>query len=890
MNKAHRSPEEGGTAGTKKPAKKARRRTMSNANLPPNPLDPGTESGPERPSLTAEHRLSSDRLRRASIAGQTEASVSGSYSALQAQRMYPHHPLLADATLPIVQPRPQWNNMAFNTMQGMAGLSGVNPVNQMPFAGTMPMPMQMPQPISPTAQHRTDIGPPFTALPMRMTESDNGIGSSAAKPMQTSFELGYKKRACDHCNSSKVKCNGTDPCRESRELCNRHGIADEDPLSVRCVNRHLQCTYNKPSKVRGPQGHRLSFSGSFHSGNSTNSLSPESFVSSPHSVSSTVGSGMLPPAPPKPLTVTTPITANHMPLPQVTQSMPAVASNGMMWNGQVMQLPGQMWQSVPNLPTQMTNSNQMFPQQTATYASPSQIASVPQPQPSARPMYAHSTSVTSATSPQTYIAATPSLTSMTTSPSESDHLSERRASISQSNPMAYVDGQGQWNGALPNPGVNTPGMIMPTEVTTHSPVQMQAPKPTGAQPVRQYNANNWQWPTQLPVGALDPQNQFRNPLHNDDEDDGGLPVTAFPPGSAHSAHLELDPVLEQQMLQHRRRSSAGIWASAFNQMSLRDPSVDLSAMARDPFTASLIAQQQGSIPVAQAINTAGALGINPAAVPKRNATLPVQVEVQNSRPTPARTDSKDLWKLFMEPMNGTPGLDPSMAGFSQVQNAANPGIRPGMGERSLSKSNSMPDLQAMGNAMAGMKPEQLLGFAFQAQAQAQAQAAGQSVAPTSGQKSAVTPGGSPTSAIRPMASVLQQNAALQQTLAPERAPSFGLASFDALPTPNRMSFSAQPSSLGLHPPTPTALSYHFPQPSGRPSMGGSTGMEGMGQGGLKLPSSLSRPGAKRIASQVLEPPESAKVGKMGLDLWEGEENIAEMGTGSGSNGMTSVAG
>ena len=77
--------------------------------------------------------------------------------------------------------------------------------------------------------------------------------------------------------------------------------------------------------------------------------------------------------------------------------------------------------------------------------------------------------------------------------------------------------------------------------------------------------------------------------------------------------------------------------------------------------------------------------------------------------------------------------------------------------------------------------------------------------------------------MRPRASVIQ--GALDQTLAPERAPSFG---FDSLPTPMKGAFTPRPS---------------------------------------KFTSAMARPGNKRLASQTLFPSESGKVNRSGDEIW-----------------------
>ena len=121
--------------------------------------------------------------------------------------MYPHHPLLAGppsgqawygegAGMSIgatAISAPQFANLFVNTaLPGMGG----NILN-----GT--------------------IQPPFTAVPMRLSGSDQGVGSANARAMTTGpnltnleYDFGYKKRACDQCNHSKVRCDFAEPCRK----------------------------------------------------------------------------------------------------------------------------------------------------------------------------------------------------------------------------------------------------------------------------------------------------------------------------------------------------------------------------------------------------------------------------------------------------------------------------------------------------------------------------------------------------------------------------------------------------------------------------------------------------------------------------------------------------
>lgn len=211
VNKAHRTPEPG---EPKKEGKKGRRKSLP--------------SSARKPSLTvdAAAEVSGDGVGGEAMQAQTSGASSGSNQAqsqarasaeakerarrasfdyphppqLQAQRMYPNHPLLAGTPSP----------MAWNT----PGLNGLvrSPVNTFDNAvlGT---------PVNSAGFH------PGLASPVRWPGADLGAGSSAAMTRNESNftsssynEFGIKKRACDQCNHSKVRCDFAHPCSESTQL------------------------------------------------------------------------------------------------------------------------------------------------------------------------------------------------------------------------------------------------------------------------------------------------------------------------------------------------------------------------------------------------------------------------------------------------------------------------------------------------------------------------------------------------------------------------------------------------------------------------------------------------------------------------------------------------
>lgn len=123
-------------------------------------------------------------------------------TALPAHQLYPNHPLLANS------PRTATSNLGMNAWQYGGTQPGVNG-----FTGT-------------GADYSTfnanlmgghSYGMPFTATPMRLTGSEQGMTSGMGRVnsgnyLGMSIDYGTKKRACDQCNHSKVRCDFNDPC------------------------------------------------------------------------------------------------------------------------------------------------------------------------------------------------------------------------------------------------------------------------------------------------------------------------------------------------------------------------------------------------------------------------------------------------------------------------------------------------------------------------------------------------------------------------------------------------------------------------------------------------------------------------------------------------------
>ena len=653
---------------------------------------------------------------------------------------------------------------------------------------------------------------------------------------------------------------------------------------------------------------------------SASSYSPQSHSSSPHSNSSPLNSTMPPP------NVPSHHTSNSQPHPQ-PQPQTALPS-GMADPNSYMQAQNwsqSQWQPMGAPPmdpslglTQQNNPLSQSPRAMAHSSTSSNYSQLPVPLPRA-----HSGS-SSISSPHTHLAATPSLTSHSTSPG-SEEPAERRTSSSSFTTNGwsgdYLKGKSVEPIAASDPYATG---ISPTIVTAT----------TGA--MYPIDTNTFAWAP--PVSAtIDPRFQFRNSLTGDDDADH----VSRPPSSAASTFHEgtLDEA-SLAALNERRRSSlgTGIWASAFHQMSLQDGG---NGGTIDPYTASQVAQaRRPSFP-----------GYHPMLQP----TIPEGSSYNgsyssNSGKIPSLGDVKDLWKQFMaEPMTG--GVAPA-AMIEQIDplsampatasapmgygNAQTP-VRPAMATRGLSKSNSMPDLTSPlanaqpffstyntdatprpavpqssytlqqapvdgneghvetdgdGNAVVmrrwkdSIKNRQA-SFEFDPNAQVKIKSTSPPTnthplsPPSASSRTSSTVTAIPSqSAVvgvptmnanpnRPRASVLQHSSALQQphlsalqqTLAPERAISFGL---DNLPTP-------------LNKPT-------------------------MRANAAKFSSALARPGNKRLASQTLVPSDhTKKTSGDVLEAWHGhglddsadpDADVAEFmmpgGLIPGSTGMTPV--
>ena len=577
---------------------------------------------------------------------------------------------------------------------------------------------------------------------------------------------------------------------------------------------------------------------------SGSSSSPQSHFSSPHSTNSPVAAPVL--------------STSHLPhtyeLPGCAasdseQPVPFINANETSWSASLP--PGPRSQSymtnhqMQHFPMAPQSLNQTYdpamsllPGSSPLTGTTSNIHESPRfsqmpPPASFNPLYSgHRRSISSSSSPQQYLMATPSLTSISTSPSSSDDPAEGRTSQGSASSSLWQDSLvgslvDQTSSYAPNPNFAIPLTYSPTQMGNHINLNSGYPSLLPADASLAWSGPN---------STVDPMVQFRQRFVSNDED------TSHPSSSAASTFDLLDDSTIQAIHQ-RRRSSGGQWATAFNQMTLQDGSripvpPNMPNLSK-PYAASQQAQQ----------------------LDQKRPTFPLfTVPEGTGSKVPSLSDVKDLWKLFMSEPN-IPGPTPvAMSETHNTFDTAEPGTapRPLMGVRTLSKSNSMPDLNSpllagptSSSFMNGTTPmpagPQQSYIPMHESEQMGAISWADRVSPTwtneirhrqalfnmmPGVKMDKTSLSNPILAHdavhlngRPIAGVLQHSTALQQTLAPERTPSFGL------PEPNTL----------------TPLSTNIPK---APS---------------KLSSSKARPGNKRLASQALVP-EILKKG--GYALWD----------------------
>lgn len=821
VNKAHKTPEEGGTAGTKS-AKKGRRKSNATSTVVE---AEASHSSPEDNQAQQQQQQQQQRMRRASF----------DQPGLQAQRMYPNHPLLAGTPQPVQQPGTpvSWDLNALGTMP--YSFNGLKPEQQ------------------------------------GMTSVAMGRHGSLSSLSSLGFEFGFKKRACDQCNHSKVRCDFQEPC-------------------ARCTHRNVTCTYNKPRSrtvtpilaARVPQV-------------AGNLGMPLQGTSSPLAQFSS-------PLANQPMGPTVPMAVHRQSAPMALQTnqldsippLPQQANvpSSVLWPQnfhmtEPVSMPNSTW-NTPEMSQAMIESAHQLNGNMSYYTSPAQVNPTLPPAMPLRSLPGSMSSMiggqSSSASPPQHMAPTPSLTSHEASPSSTDELPERRSSQNVTT-IGSISRHGSQSHGNTKPTVqrlsfsdNSYG-VPPTSTANWSPSQLTTTVSL-AHPNSDMSAS-MPWPNT--ASTIDPRLQFRASMQSDDEG----PVSS----AASSSAVEFADSVPDSIAHQRRRSSAstGIWANAFNQMSLQDPANnarDGQLAFTNPFTASQIAQHVSTqpIPPMPAVN-----------YQKRPSfpSVPIYDGVNlDAVKMPSLSDVKDIWKLYMsEPMSGpTPSaektraaVEASMAGLPMVT------PRPGM-QRTLSKSNSMPDLKSPTTLPSGMSfnqqppngalpasgvtPKAVGGqpmvpvtpttseairkwqnelqsksMNFQIQMQPGAGRMGKAAHTTQSHPQHSQPDQTmPPPRNRPLASVVQRSSALEQTLAPERQLSFGLQN-----TPDSASTATFNVAYPQAQPTANysgALAQHMLDPK------------------AKVSSMHARPGNKRLASQTLLPDTGKRAS---FSLWDGAD-------------------
>ena len=227
--------------------------------------------------------------------------------------------------------------------------------------------------------------------------------------------------------------------------------------------------------------------------------------------------------------------------------------------------------------------------------------------------------------------------------------------------------------------------------------------PSSMQPFGSIDASlqgmNTDWNQISQQNAFVPRNESRVSVSTAADEEEGNTLSRT---ESLSQSLTLDDGPAAQSAEQHRRRSSGVWTNAFSGMSLQDGQLStvppLVGSLSDPFSASQIANEAQA--QAQAQFQALQADMTLPAVPENYTT--------DEMAMPSMSDVKDLWKLFMnDPLSGfTPAGEKGNAmeigmGMNASTGAAgsNVGIgmplatpRPAVAERTLSKSNSVPDL------------------------------------------------------------------------------------------------------------------------------------------------------------------------------------------------------
>lgn len=542
----------------------------------------------------------------------------------------------------------------------------------------------------------------------------------------------------------------------------------------------MSCSYRKPPKTSTTMGpppapYNLPLN------TSCTTMSPKSPYSSPNSSNNAL-------APTEPISYRKPSVASlpnpgNVPNPSNAQSMPWVSYQNSM---------GTTW------PSPQTQTAYSIPDGTAPGSITGQFVESPGVVNSALPSYTSQSQVQAEHSLSPHrlsMTQTPSLVDSidTSSEMEMDDPAERRGShnsFTSSVPKAQWGSKGkeveEVLSLLPNIGAfeqNT----SPTQTASNqvSPVPGRADQPPDV-------VSNPHWQSQ---GTINPKWQIRGNFSSDDESSSVLS------SSANSTFLEqsVKSSANQDIHHERRRSSESAWDKAMEQMSIQDSQKNMAIVGD-------IAD--GSAPTVPEISetvSEGTQELHGLAGPSAGESPMV----------PTLSDVKDLWRFFMtEP---TTGLTPAGEKLNEIDNLPIITPRPGMGKRTFSKSSSMPDLQSplvtgpafFSTFLSGMTPkpteaqhtympsywaerdhssvtddldEPDMGkWSKEIEQRQSSFSLGKPNAKLGKGKSETLSGINdapiqPPAAqpIRPLPSVVQRSSALDQTLAPERLPSFGL--------------------------------------------------------------------------------------------------------------------
>ncbi|WWC58596.1 uncharacterized protein I303_101139 [Kwoniella dejecticola CBS 10117] len=899
VNKAHKPPDENAPQKDKT-SKKGRRKSFPASALK---KPTGLGDNPD-PTSTSQDNYQNNIGAASQSREKPRASSFNQQSQLQAQRMYPHHPLLngqnpADPYQTQIQ---TWSN---NPSQAYATTATMtNNLSSSPYAQTFA------NPVTGTGNPNAILGnpgypsvnntmsgeePPFTAAPMRITGSEQGYSSIGQVPLSNPngilYEWGFKKRACDQCNHSKVRCDFADPC-------------------LRCTHRNIKCSYNKPQKSRSigyPHvptqtaalgqyvANHLS-TGQFQQVTGGPMMaSPQSQFSSPDPNSSPVASSHVPVHHQRAGSVSSLPPASSIPHPAPARQSNSVSSLRHHGNYNGLQNPESgagvpQYSSLPigTAPGTITGHLQQSP---ATYNASLQASAVYDPASSFNTGIAPNQEA----SPPQGLATTPSLTNNTTSPPDIDEPFERRSSYTGTTGgflpgHEWQEQSKQFKTSNPAPTLQThnsdPAYIIPFN---SSPI-LSSPTQPNATSSYVPSANNltYQWSDQ-PAQTADLNAAWQARHNSVSDDDNGSALSA----STNSTFIDLNEAqFDPAQLQghHRRRSSAGQWTNALAQMSLQDP-LNGSDSSYIPLPEPYTANTAINAPFASHANQAGSMTV-PDASTSRRPTFPTLTGVTEEaesepQPMPSLSDVKDLWRLFMtEPMTGLTPMGENQNNELELTSVGGPLVtpRPGMGKRTLSKSNSMPDLQSpllngpqfFNNFLNGLTPR-----ATDNQNQS-SYIPPQQVAPSSNtgtapdnadirkwseeikhRQNSFSLSGQPNNklgktqsqlsfggnmgmnnpdrkASRPLPSVVQRSSALEQTLAPERVPSFGV--------PQSFYVGSGDGSQML---PPSHLQKLTSNPNPNPTQTQTKMLSG-------VPPHMARPGNKRLASQTLVPGETGK--------------------------------